>query len=98
MSSAYHPQTDGQIERLNQCLEGSLRCTVHSCPRQWSKWLLVADFWYNTAHHSALGRSPFEVLYGQSPTELSISNLNLCVVPDLEQWMKERELLNRIIQ
>lgn len=98
MSSAYHPQTDGQTERLNQCLEGFLRCTVHSCPRQWSKWLSVAEFWYNTAYHSVLGRSPFQVLYGHSPRHLGIENLQLCSVPDLEQWMKERELLSRVIQ
>jgi len=39
MSSSYHPQTDGQTERLNQCLEAFLRCSVHSCPRQWHKWI-----------------------------------------------------------
>lgn len=66
MSSSYHPQTDGQTECLNQYLEGFLRCTVHSCPRQWSKWISVAEFWYNTSTHSALGKSPFEVLYGYS--------------------------------
>jgi hypothetical protein len=98
MSSAYHPQTDSQTERLNQCLEGFLRRTVHSCPRQWSKWLSVAEFWYNTAFHSALGHSPFEVLYGHSPRHFGINNLQLCSVPDLEQWLKEWELLTRIIQ
>jgi hypothetical protein len=49
MSSSYHPQTDGQTERLNQCVEGFLRCTVHSCPRRWSKWISMAEFWYNTS-------------------------------------------------
>jgi len=98
MSSAYHPQTDGQTERLNQCLEGFLRCTVHSCPRQWAKWISVAEFWYNTAYHTALGMTPFEVLYGQSPRQLGIENLQLSTIPDLEKWMQERELLTRIVQ
>jgi hypothetical protein len=98
MSSSYHPQTDGQTERLNQSLEAFLRCTVHSCPKQWSKWISVAEFWYNTTTHTALGKSPFEVLYGYSPRQLGIANLQLCSVPDLEQWLKERELLSQLIK
>jgi hypothetical protein len=72
---------------LNQCLEGFLRCAVHSFPRQWSKWLSVAEFWYNTAQHSALGKSPFEVLYGYTPRHMGIKNLQVHSVPDLEQWL-----------
>jgi len=59
MSSSYHAQTDGQTERLNQCLENFLRCTVYACPKDWSKWLPLAEYWYNTTFHSALGITPF---------------------------------------
>lgn len=92
------PQTDGQTERLNQCVEGFLRCTVHSCPRQWNKWISVAEFWYNTSVHSALGKSPFEVLYGYTPRQLGVANLQLCTVPDLEQWLTDREHLSQLIK
>jgi hypothetical protein len=98
MSSSYHPQTDGQTERLNQSVEGFLRCTVHSCPRQWSKWILVVEFWYNTSIHSALGKSPFEVLYGHTPRQLGIANMHLSAVLDLEQWLTDRELLSQLVK
>lgn len=70
MPSSYHPQSDGQTERLNQCLETYLRCFVHSCPTQWAKWLSVAEYWYNTSEHSAVGRTPFQVVYGYTPRHL----------------------------
>jgi transposase InsO family protein len=72
MSTAYHPQSDGQTERVNQCLETFLRSFVHSCPNKWSAWLPQAEFWYNTCPHSSLGMSPFEVLYGRAPRHLGI--------------------------
>jgi hypothetical protein len=98
MSSSYHPQTDGQTERLNQCLENFLRCSVSACPKQWSKWLSVAEFWYNTTFHTALGTTPFQVLYGHSPKQLGIINPLHCHSSEIEQWMRERNLLNEVVQ
>ena len=97
MSSSYHPQTDGQTERLNQCIEAFLRCTVHACPKQWSKWLPLAEFWYNSNYHSALGHTPLEVLYGHQPLHFGIGTPSACSVPELDQWLKDRELLTRLI-
>lgn len=98
MSSSYHPQTDGQTERLNQCLKAFLRCSVHSCLKQWAKWLPLAEFWYNTSYHSALGKSPFEVLYGHPPRHFGITNEVPTHAPDLDQWLLERHLLQDVIQ
>jgi transposase InsO family protein len=44
MSSAYRPQTDGQSERVNQCLEIYLRCFAHACPTKWSSFLSLAEY------------------------------------------------------
>ena len=69
-SSAYHPQTDGQTEALNKCLEGYLRRFVGIKPRAWIKWLPMAEWWYNTNHHSSTGLTLFEVVYGFGPPKL----------------------------
>ena len=42
-SSAYHPQSDGQTERVNQCVENYLRCMVFQQPRKWASWLPMAE-------------------------------------------------------
>lgn len=56
MSSSYHPQTDGQSERVNQCLETYLCCSAHSCPSRWKQWLSVDEFWYNASYTLLLTR------------------------------------------
>jgi transposase InsO family protein len=66
-STAYHPQTNGQMERVNQCMEMFLRCAIHDTPTLWRRWLPAAEFWYNSSHHASLTCSPFKALFGREP-------------------------------
>lgn len=53
-SSAYHPQSDGQTERVNQCIESYLRRLSSIEPKKWAQHLSMAEYWYNTS----LSRKP----------------------------------------
>eukprot|EP00253_Pinus_taeda_P029666 PITA_29666 len=64
-NTAYHPQTDGQTERVNQVLEDMLRSYVMQQPTRWEEYLYLVEFTYNNGYHSSLKMSPFEVLYGR---------------------------------
>ncbi|KAJ1689340.1 hypothetical protein LUZ63_013495 [Rhynchospora breviuscula] len=75
MSTAYHPQSDGQTERLNQCLEQYLRCMIFDQQKQWCRWLPLAEYWYNTTYQQSLNTSPFQALYGYQPTLLPLGDV-----------------------
>jgi hypothetical protein len=64
-SSTYHPQTDGQTERVNQILEDMLRACVIQYDKNWDKCLSLAEFSYNNSYQSSLKMAPFEALYGR---------------------------------
>ncbi|GJP43485.1 hypothetical protein CLOM_g2939, partial [Closterium sp. NIES-68] len=67
MSSAYHPQTDGQTERLNQIVEQLLRAACKDEISKWDLHLPVLEFAYNNATHAATGQTPFFLCYGRHP-------------------------------
>lgn len=97
MSSSYHPKTDGQMERLNQCLEAFRRCTVHAAPHKWSQWLSQAQHWYNTSYHSALNKTPYEILFTRKPTHFGIVDMGSTTVPDVQVWLQERAQMNEVL-
>jgi len=65
MSTAYHPQTDGQSERTIQTLEDMLRACTIDFGKGWDKHLPLVEFSYNNSYHSSIKAAPFEVLYGR---------------------------------
>jgi hypothetical protein len=93
-SSAYHPQTDGQTERVNQILEGMLRACIIHYGTSWDKCLALAEFSYQ----SSLQMAPFEALYGRkcrTPLSWSETGERKIFGPDL---VTEAEDKVKIIQ
>ena len=67
-STAYHPQTQGQVENLNGWLETFLQMHCNSQKDNWADLLHMAEFTWNNHYHSSLGMSPFYANYGMHPT------------------------------
>ena len=65
MSTAFHPQTDGQAERTIQTLENMLRACVIDFKGSWDENLSLIEFAYNNSYHSSIQMAPFEALYGR---------------------------------
>ena len=65
LSTAYHPQTDGQTERINQEIEMFLWHYVNYQQDNWMEWLATMEFQYNNKRHAATGRTPFELNFGR---------------------------------
>ena len=97
MSTAYHPQTDGQTERTNQTLEDMLRSCVIDFGGSWDTYLPLIEFSYNNSYHSTIQCAPFEALYGRkcrSPvcwTEIGESQI---IGPEYIQELTDK--INRI--
>ncbi|KAL4367666.1 hypothetical protein GQ457_05G008100 [Hibiscus cannabinus] len=97
-SSAYHPQSDGQTEALNRCLEMYLRCMAGDDPNNWENYLAWAEYWYNTAYQTAAGMPPFRALYGRDPpTILTYLEGSTCNA-QLDRQLLERDELLRVLK
>ncbi|GAA0145054.1 hypothetical protein LIER_05335 [Lithospermum erythrorhizon] len=97
-STSYHPQTDGQTERVNQCLQTYLRCMCSARPKDWSNWLPLAEFWYNTNFHSSLKLAPFEALYGYKPPHIPAASYLKEVQTEAKDMLEQRKQLTELIK
>jgi hypothetical protein len=91
MSSAFHPQTDGQSEAANRVIIMYLRCFTGDRPRQWLRWLPWAEYIYNTAFQSSLRETPFKVVYGRAPPSIRSYEPGDTRVAAVAQEMAARE-------
>ncbi|MDM1593402.1 integrase, partial [Escherichia coli] len=95
LSTAYHPETDGQTERVNQVIEDILRSCCGREPKKWLSYLHLVEFAYNASYHRSIGMSPFKALYGQDClTPLTWSDplirveMSKQMLDDMEQQMQ----------
>jgi transposase InsO family protein len=94
MSTAYHPQTDGQTERVNQTLEQYLRIFCNTHQNNWVKFLASAKFAYNNAASESTLQSPFYLEYGYHPWMIPI-DMQEFTTPSIEEilnhWQEAQE-------
>jgi hypothetical protein len=94
-STAYHPQSDGQTERVNQVIEDILRAYCAREPKKWIQYLPLVEFAYNASYHQSIGMTPFQALYGQeclSPLNFSDPTIKVeasrAMLEDMEEQTK----------
>jgi hypothetical protein len=97
LSTAYHPQTDGQTERTNQILETYLRCYINYQQDDWADFLPLAEFAYNNNVSSATQVSPFFANYGYH-LRISISLDTSVPSPDAHDFAKSLSELHAYVK
>ena len=89
MSTAFHPQTDGQTERTNQNIEAYLRIYCADHPETWSMHIPTLEFALNTNIHSATKQSPFKLLYGYDPIAIPDPISDKSALPAVQNRLTE---------
>ena len=85
--TAYHPQTDGQMERINQEIGTFLRHYVNYQQDDWTNWLAAAEFQYNDKKHVVTEKTSFELNFGRHPWKGDL--MVQTEIPQVEDFMKE---------
>ena len=98
MSTAYHPQSDGQTEVVNCTLEQYLRAYVHHKPNQWFRYLSLAEWSYNTTVHSSTGFTPFEIIYGRPPPNIVDYVMGSSPIDAVDSFLTDRTELHVVLQ
>jgi hypothetical protein len=94
LSTAYHPQTDGTTEHLNQEIEAYLAIYCHSHPETWKKNLATMEFTHNNRRHADQPKTSFEIVQGESPKALPLTykNTKFSSINDkIKQIMTDRD-------
>jgi hypothetical protein len=97
-STAHHPETDGQTERVNQCLEQYLCCMAFKEPKKWCNWIPAAEMWYNCSYHTMIKMSPFEALYKYAPPLIQEINLPVDLSPEAHITLKDKRHMLQTLQ
>ena len=88
LSSAYHPQTDGETKRVNQEVETYLQIFCGSNPSEWAEQIPMVEFVHNIQPHSTTGKSLFYLIMGYKPQALP-DITNKTDPPTVERWLDE---------
>ena len=94
LSTAYHPQTDGTTERVNQKIEAYLSIYCASHPEEWLMALHMLEFTHNNRRHADRQKTPFELMFGDLPQVIPYSFANtkfLAIEEKMKQLRKNRE-------
>ena len=94
LSTAYHPQTDGQTERTNQEIEAYLRIYCSSHPHKWSEHITNLEFAHNIHTHTVTKQSPFNLLLGYNPIALPHTN-SFTSIPSVSERLNHLQELRK---
>ena len=90
LSTAYHPQMDGQLEQANQRVEQYLQIYGNKEKDDWVDLLLLAQFVYNSWKNKSIGATPFDLLIGHTPTiQLQTSEIFIPELTQQKEWLEQ---------